>query len=141
LSFEAVMEKLETREEFHKRKFNSVPNASQRITDSFLDLLDRQFPLDDSYPKLLFRSPSSFASKLNVHVNHLNRSVKKVMQKTTSQVIAERVLRKSKILLTHGNLNISEIAYALGFSENTRFSNFFKKHMKTSPLKFKNDYI
>ena len=43
----------------------------------------------------------------------------------TAQLIAERVLQESKILLKHSVWNVSEIAYALGFTEVTHFNNFF----------------
>lgn len=113
-------------------------NASQRISTLFLELLERQFPIDDNHQKIYLRSASEFAGQLNIHVNHLNRAVKETTQKTTSQLIAERILQESKILLKHSNWNVSEIAYALGFSEVTHFNNFFKKHVDLSPLKYRN---
>ena len=120
-------------------KFNKQPvNASQRISTLFFELLERQFPIDDNHPTLNLRSASEFAKQLNVHVNHLNRAVKAITDKTTSQIIAERILHESKILLKHSAWNVSEIAYALGFKEVTHFNNFFKKHMQLSPLKFRN---
>ncbi len=113
-------------------------NASQRISTLFLELLERQFPIDEVHPKIQFRTASDFASQLNVHVNHLNRSVKDTTEKTTSQIIGERILQESKILLKHSAWSVSEIAYSLGFTEVTHFNNFFKKHTQTSPLKFRN---
>lgn len=113
-------------------------NASQRITAIFLELLERQFPIDDAHPNVQLRSPSDFASQLNVHVNHLNRAVKEITKKTTSQLITERILQESKILLKQSKWNVSEIAYSLGFTEVTHFNNFFKKHVQQSPVKFRN---
>ena len=113
-------------------------NASQRISTLFLELLERQFPIDDLHRTVSLRSASDFASQLNVHVNHLNRAVKETTQKTTTQIIADRVVQESKILLKHSAWNVSEVAYALGFTEVTHFDNFFKKHVKLSPLKFRN---
>ncbi len=104
----------------------------------FLELLERQFPIDDNHQRISLRSASDFASQLNIHVNHLNRAIKRNHQKTTSQIIAERILQESKILLKHSTWSVSEIAYALGFTEVTHFNNFFKKHVKSSPLKFRN---
>lgn len=112
-------------------------NASQRIASLFLELLERQFPIDENHPSIQLRSASDFASQLNVHVNHLNRAVKEITQKTTSKLIAERFLQESKIMLKQSNWNISEVAYALGFNEVTHFNNFFKKHMELSPSKFR----
>jgi AraC family transcriptional regulator, transcriptional activator of pobA len=68
----------------------------------------------------------------------LNRAIKETTQKTTSQLIAERLVQEARILLKHSAWNVSEIAYALGFTEVTHFDNFFKKHAQLSPLKFRN---
>lgn len=113
-------------------------NASQRISSMFLELLERQFPINDSHKSINLRTASDFAKQLNVHVNHLNRALKQTTNKTTSELIAERLLQESKILLKHSQQDISEIGYSLGFSEATHFSNFFKKHTDTSPSQFRN---
>ena len=112
--------------------------AYQRISTLFLELLERQFPIDENHQSLTLRSASDYAHQLNIHVNHLNRAVKETTDKTTTQLIAERVLQEAKILLRHSNWSVSEIAYLLGFTEVTHFNNFFKKHMELSPLKFRN---
>ena len=126
--------KLQPTTNFDKQQIN----ASKRISVMFLELLERQFPIDDLHQRFSLRSASDFAKQLNIHVNHLNRAIKETTQKTTSQVIAERILQESKILLKHSTWSVSEIAYALGFTETTHFNNFFKKHVQTSPLKFRN---
>ena len=113
-------------------------NASQRIATIFLELLERQFPIDENHPRVGLRSASDFAQQLNIHVNHLNRAVKAITDKTTTQIIAERILQEAKVMLRHSNWNVSEISDALGFAEVTHFNNFFKKHVKISPLKFRN---
>ena len=110
----------------------------QRITTLFLELLERQFPIDENHPSVNLRSASDFAHQLNVHTNHLNRAVKDTTQKTTTQIIAERFLQEAKILLKYSNWQVTEIAFALGFTEVTHFHNFFKKYMAMSPLKFRN---
>lgn len=112
-------------------------NASQRITTLFMELLERQFPIDEDHRQMRFRSASDFAGQLNVHVNHLNRAVKETTGKTTTDLISERLLQESKILLKHSNWNIAEIAFSLEFKESTHFSNFFKKNTKISPTQFR----
>jgi AraC-like DNA-binding protein len=120
-------------------QFDKQPiNASQRISTLFLELLERQFPIDETHQALNLRSASDFAGQLNIHVNHLNKAIKETTEKTTSQLIAERILQESKILLKHSAWTVAEIAYALGFTEATHFNNFFKKHAQLSPLKFRN---
>ncbi|UBM60221.1 helix-turn-helix domain-containing protein [Marinilongibacter aquaticus] len=114
-------------------------NASQRIYWLFLELLERQFPIDDDHPQIELRSASDFANHLNVHVNHLNRAVKESSGKSTSVLIGERIFRESKIMLKQSQWNVSEIAYALNFKEATHFNNFFKKHAAVSPTVFRNN--
>jgi AraC family transcriptional regulator, transcriptional activator of pobA len=113
-------------------------NASQRISALFLELLERQFPIDDQHPAIQIKSASEFADQLNIHVNHLNRAIKETLQKTTTQVIADRLIQEAKILLRHSKWGVAEIGYALGFTEPTHFNNFFKKHTASSPTKFRN---
>jgi len=112
-------------------------NASQRISTLFLELLERQFPIDDNHQTVRLRSASDYANQLNVHVNHLNRALKETTSKTTSQIISDRILQEAKILLKHSAWSVTEIAYSLGFNEVTHFNNFFKKHIQSSPLKFR----
>lgn len=112
-------------------------NASERISLLFMELLERQFPIEHPSQQVQLRSASDFAQQLGVHVNHLNRALKENMQKSTSNLIAERVVQESKILLRHTNWNISEIAFSLGFEETAHFSNFFKKHANYSPASYR----
>ncbi len=113
-------------------------NATRRIAMLFMELLERQFPIDETHTSVGLRSASEFAEKLTVHVNHLNRAVKENTDKTTTQLISDRILQEAKILLKQTAWYVSEIAYALGFTEATHFNNFFKKHMQLSPMKFRN---
>lgn len=112
-------------------------NASSRISSLFLELLERQFPIENSRQRFGLRSAADFADQLTIHVNHLNRALKETTQKTTSEIIAERILQEAKILLKHTDWNISEIAYSLGFEEPTHFNNFFKKNIQITPRQFR----
>ena len=48
-------------------KFEKRPmNAAQRISNLFLELLERQFPIDENHKELNLRSASDFANQLNV---------------------------------------------------------------------------
>lgn len=120
------------------KKLDQQPvNAGQRISTLFMELLERQFPIDENHKEIQLRSASDYARQLNVHVNHLNKAIKENSGRTTTQIIAERLLQEAKILLKHSPWTVSEIAYALGFKEVTHFNNFFKKHQQLSPLKYR----
>lgn len=113
--------------------FESYQNASQRVASLFMELLERQFPIDSPEAFLKLKTPNDYAQSLSVHVNSLNRAVKEMTGKTTSQQIASRVIQEANALLKHTDWNISEIAYGLGFEEPAYFTNFFKKQTGLAP--------
>jgi AraC family transcriptional regulator, transcriptional activator of pobA len=102
-------------------------NASSRITTLFLDLLERQFPIESTKRPLKLKTAQDFAANLSVHVNHLNRSVREVTGKPTTAHIAERITSEAKALLLHTDWSIADIAYGLGFEYPTYFNNYFKR--------------
>lgn len=112
-------------------------NASTRISSLFMELLERQFPIETPAQQMQLRHPQEFAEQLAVHVNHLNKVLKEVTGKTTSQLIAGRVMQEARILLKHTNWNISEIAWCLGFEELSHFIHFFKKAEQQTPAHFR----
>jgi AraC family transcriptional activator of pobA len=112
-------------------------NASARVSSLFIELLERQFPIESPQQKLTLRTAKDFADRLSVHVNHLNKVLKENTGKTTTDIISARILQEAKILLKQTNWNISEIAYSLGFEEVAHFSNFFKKQTALAPLAFR----
>jgi AraC-like DNA-binding protein len=120
--------KLQPSENFHRNQ-----NASERLTSVFLELLERQFPIETPQRPLQFKTANDFAQNLAVHVNYLNRSVKEVTGKSTTVHITERIIAEAKAMLQHTDWNISEIAFALGFEYPTYFNNFFKKITGTNP--------
>jgi AraC family transcriptional activator of pobA len=102
-------------------------SAAERITTVFLELLERQFPIESTERPLELKTAQDFAKNLHVHVNYLNSAVKEVTGKPTTAHIADRIISEAKALLQHTTWSIAEIAYALGFEYPTYFNNFFKK--------------
>lgn len=115
----------------------SQSNAAARISSLFMELLERQFPIESPNQQINLRSASEFASQLHVHVNHLNRALKETTSKTTSEIIAERLVQEAVALLKHTTWNVAEIAHTLGFEEPTHFNNFFKKRTHQTPTNFR----
>lgn len=124
--------KLEPAEDYEQDK-----NAASRLTSVFLELLERQFPIETIDHSLKLKTAQHFAQSLNVHVNYLNRAIKTVTGKPTTVHITERIVGEAKALLQHTDWNISEIAFALGFESPTYFNNFFKKNTGTNPKKIR----
>ena len=115
--------------------------ANIRLYRLFDELLNQQFPLDSPAYPLELKTASDYAESLNVHVNHLNSSVKSISQRTTTQLIKEKIFEESKNLLTYTNWDIAEVGYTLGFDQPAHFNNFFKKQAQISPLKFRQNKI
>lgn len=112
-------------------------NASARVSSLFIELLERQFPIESPHQKLSLRTAKDYADRLSVHVNHLNKVLKENTGSTTTALIANRIVKEAMILLKQTDWNISEIAYCLGFDEVAHFSNFFKKQTAVAPLVFR----
>jgi AraC-like DNA-binding protein len=115
----------------------STHNAAARVCSLFIELLERQFPIESPRQQLDLRTAKDYADRLAIHVNHLNKVLKENTGKTTTSLISGRILREAKILLRQTDWNISEIAWSLGFEELAHFSNFFKKHTTLSPVTFR----
>jgi len=81
-------------------------NAPSRITSLFVELLERQFPIDSPEHVLKLKTANDFANSLSVHVNHLNRSVKEITGKTTTSHISDRIIKEAKALLLHTDWNV-----------------------------------
>jgi AraC-like DNA-binding protein len=120
--------KIQPSENFFKHK-----NASSRITSLFIELLERQFPIESKDQPLTFKTPQDYAQSLAVHVNHLNRSVKEITGKSTTTHITERIISEAKALLQHTDWSIADIGYSLGFEYPSYFNNYFKRLTGTIP--------
>lgn len=120
--------KLQPSENYDKHK-----NAASRITSVFLELLERQFPIESTDHPLQLKTAQDYAKGMAVHVNHLNRAVKEITGKSTTTHITDRIVSEAKALLQHTDWNIADIAYALGFVYATYFNNFFKRLTGTNP--------
>lgn len=112
-------------------------NAAARVSSLFIELLERQFPIESPRQTLHLRTAKDYADRLAIHVNHLNKVLRENTGKTTTEHINNRVLQEAKILLKQTDWNVSEIAYSLGFEQLAHFSNFFKKNTTVPPLAFR----
>jgi AraC family transcriptional activator of pobA len=125
-----VHEALQMRSEEHFVQFN---NAALRITTQFMEMLERQFPIENPNAPLSLKSAMDFAGQLSIHVNYLNRAVKQITGKSTTTIIGERITAEATTLLRYTDWSIADIAYSLGFEYPNYFSNFFKKVTGSSP--------
>jgi AraC family transcriptional regulator, transcriptional activator of pobA len=134
-----VLELIHTGQKLKPMESNTVTtNAASRISSLFIELLERQFPIESDAQIIQLKAPLDFAKTLGIHINHLNKVLKETTSRNTTEIINGRIAEEAKILLKQTQWNVSEIAYSLGFDEVSHFSNFFKKHTSLSPLKYRN---
>lgn len=112
-------------------------NGTSRITHLFMDLLERQFPIEQIHDPLKLHSPLDFALNLSVHVNYLNRAIKENTGKPTSAHIAARIILEAKALLQHTNWSVADVGYSLGFAYPAYFNNYFKRNTGITPSAFR----
>lgn len=97
--------------------------------DQFEKLIDTHFKIE--------KSPSFYASKMNITLKHLNRICKTILNKTATELITERVILEAKRLLIDKNKAISQVADGLGFDNYSYFAKVFKKENGISPKEFR----
>lgn len=107
--------------------------ATTRLAAAFGTLLASQYPIITPARQLVLRTPQAFADALAVHVNYLNRALKDATGKTTTQLLAERLVQEARTLLLHTDWPIGHISYCLGFEEPTHFTRLFRKYAHCSP--------
>jgi AraC-like DNA-binding protein len=83
------------------------------------------------------RSTKDYAQDLNITPNYLNALCQEFYLKTVSEIIKERIILEAKRLLMHSSLSISEVAFKLGFKDNSYFGRYFKKETGMTPKNFK----
>ncbi len=116
---------------------SNAQNASERMASLFVELLERQFPLETEGQRLQLRTPAQYADRLAVHVNHLNKVLKEITGSTTTQLISNRITQEAKILLKQSRWSVADVAYVLGYDDVAHFSNYFKKQTGMTALGFR----
>lgn len=107
--------------------FTNTPTHALYL--SFVNLVERNF--------YKHHSLQFYTETLHVGNNALNSCCKMNVCKTPLAVITDRILLEAKWMLLYTKLRSNEISARLGFIEPAHFSNFFKKHMKMTPLKYR----
>ncbi len=130
-----IRQKLQQRYNSEENKTITVVNSHTEMETNFLQKL--QNIVEENLHNNQFGVPelekSAGMSKMQVY-----RKLKALMDKTPSAFIRSVRLQKGKELLQNSDLNISEIAYEIGFSDPNYFSRTFQKEYGTSPKDFRN---
>lgn len=112
-------------------------NRSSQIVKSFKQLVEKHYrELSTGKAETVFRV-QDYANAQNLHPNYLSNVIKIKTGKPVAVWISEKTIAEAKSLLQNTAVSIKEISYRLGFAETAHFSNYFKKHTKTSPLQYR----
>ncbi len=112
---------------------SATSNRYREILSAFKQLLIKGISKD--------RSPSYYASKLNISPVYLNEIVKSLTGLSVSKYIQSEVALQAKRLLAHTSMNIQEIALELGFEDYSYFSRLFMKLTGITPTQFRKNYL
>jgi AraC family transcriptional activator of pobA len=85
---------------------------------------------------MTLRSAGAYADKMYTSTKHLNRICQEVLGKTTTDLIAERIVLEAKRMLITAERPIKDVAQELGFDDPAYFIRLFKKHAGESPSMF-----
>lgn len=99
----------------------------------FENLLERYFRED--------KFAAQYAQRMNMTQKHLNRICKSLINKTTTDLILERLILEAKRELIHAEKGLSQIALDLGYEDYSYFSKVFKKQEAVTPKEFQRKYI
>jgi AraC family transcriptional activator of pobA len=125
--------------EYFWKDYNPIyeGNRSSQIVKLFRKSLESHYQdLVNGKADKIFRV-QDYASLQSLHPSYLNNVIKSKTGKPVSDWIAEKTIAEAKSLLLNSSMAVKEIAYLLGFTESTHFSNYFKKHVETSPAGYR----
>jgi len=79
----------------------------------------------------------SLAVKVNLSRSQLYRKIQALTNQTPSQFIHQVRLERANELLREGNLNVTQVAYEVGYSSQSYFSKMYQEYYGYSPKKDK----
>jgi len=84
--------------------------------------------------------PTQYAQMMFMSEKNLNRICKITFNKTTSDVIADRIILEAKRMLVHSKFSVIQISVELGYIDDSYFVRVFKKRTGETPMEFSKRY-
>jgi AraC-like DNA-binding protein len=121
---------------FYKRQFLTRQAASSDLLQQLEGLLNTYYseekPVNRGLPTVQY-----LADQLNYTPNYLSDMLRSLTGLNAQQHIHQKLIERSKELLSTTNLTISEVAFQLGFEHPQSFSRLFKTKTRLSPVQFR----
>ena len=108
---------------------DAPPQTEHTLATDFQELLEKHF--------LSERNLSFYAEALSLTPDAFSKKLKKLIGKTPTKLLQERLVLEAKKQLHLTHKSIKEIAFDLNFEDEFYFSRFFKKNVGLSPKHFR----
>lgn len=122
-------------------KLANVKITEEATFDSQDYLLYRKFMELLSVQFRNCHSVNDYAEILSITARRLSELCKRCSGITAKEIINGQIVAEAKRSLQFSSCPVKEIAYELNFNTPEQFSHFFKKHTKTSPVDYRNQFI
>lgn len=132
---------IENRQRLRNLFANSLIPVPREITTTRSDevFLQRAIKLVEDNITEPDWSVQEMASELCISRSLLHKKLTAIVDQSAGDFITAIKLKKSALLMHEGNLNISEVAYSVGFNDPKYFSRCFKKYFGKSPSEYVRD--
>ena len=124
---------------YYKRQFTTRKAVNNDLLEKLELILTDYFENQKSLMKGL-PTVQYLSEKLNISSHYLSDMLRSLTGQNAQQHIHNKLIEKSKEVLTATNLSVSEIAYQLGFEHPQSFSKLFKSKTKLSPSEFRQSF-
>ena len=78
----------------------------------------------------------ALSEEVGVSRAQLHRKMKEITGISTGEFIRNIRLEQAARLIKEGDINITQVAYSVGFNNQTHFSTAFKKHFGVTPSEY-----
>lgn len=123
-------------EVYYERQYGAKDSVNTTIS-SRVKLYLQNYYSNFVQPVKEVPSASSIARALNLSPNYLTDLLRSETGKSTVAFIHEYITEQAEILLVQTKMNVSDVAYHLGFANFAYFSRLFKKMKGISPGEFR----
>jgi AraC family transcriptional activator of pobA len=113
-------------------ELEEIISSSKRIENQEISYQELIFKKYISYVNEFFmekRTIEDYAKIFNLSPLYFSKIIKLASKKSASFYINERILKEIILLMKYSNLNFSQIANQLNFTDSSHLSKFFKKNM------------
>ncbi len=109
-----------------KVKQVEMTSADEKLMNKIMDIINKNIDNTDLNVEMI-------AEEIGISRVHLYRKLKEITNQSVSDLIRNIRLKQGADLLSSKNLSVSEVAYATGFSNPSKFSTSFKNSYGVSP--------